>query len=363
MNRTLIYKRKYLVKDKMYEKAGIYKISCIQSDKIYIGESLDLYNRIQKHFTNLRKGKHHNPILQNIYNKYGEESMIVEVLEYIERTFNSKQVLRELEKQYQEQYKDYCINFDKNTIAWNNNSTPEQKLKNKLQLDSIRSLSMEVWKRPFVIYNTKTGELFNVDSLLEATKYVNERHIYKNIKKDFYIPFNSFVCFEPNNVDLSKIYYTYFEVGTPIKRLVSLYNILTKEQFNFAGVTDAGIFLGLDRHRVDWYSKHIGINYYTTKLITNLEELYNTDICFYRHRTRRVIIKFKDAYDVFVNNDIFKISKLDEKIYKQFNVFLYTILNSIDVPKLRNELITIANHISDPFIIKNPKLIGMPNTN
>lgn len=83
MNRTLIHKRKYLVKGKIHDKAGIYKISCTQSDKIYIGESLDLCKRIQRHFTNLRKGNHHNPILQNIFNKYGEENMIVEILEYV----------------------------------------------------------------------------------------------------------------------------------------------------------------------------------------------------------------------------------------------------------------------------------------
>ena len=49
---------KYLLKSKLRNFAGVYKISCIKTDKVYIGESIELYKRIQKHFSFLRKNKH-----------------------------------------------------------------------------------------------------------------------------------------------------------------------------------------------------------------------------------------------------------------------------------------------------------------
>ena len=55
--------RKHVLKDKLYGKTGIYKISCTETDKVYIGESLKLDDRIQTHFAMLRSNSHHNPIL------------------------------------------------------------------------------------------------------------------------------------------------------------------------------------------------------------------------------------------------------------------------------------------------------------
>lgn len=37
---------KFLVKSKLYKLSGVYKISCTKTDKVYIGETLRLYNRI-----------------------------------------------------------------------------------------------------------------------------------------------------------------------------------------------------------------------------------------------------------------------------------------------------------------------------
>ena len=61
-------KRTFTVKTELKKKPGIYKISCTETDKVYIGESVDISQRMQKHFSLLRKNKHSNPILQNIFN-------------------------------------------------------------------------------------------------------------------------------------------------------------------------------------------------------------------------------------------------------------------------------------------------------
>ncbi len=63
--------------------SGIYKITCTANKRIYIGSALNLYGRKAKHFSLLRRNTHHNPILQNAWNKYGESAFTFEVLEYV----------------------------------------------------------------------------------------------------------------------------------------------------------------------------------------------------------------------------------------------------------------------------------------
>src|SRR5216684_1737979 len=60
--------------------SGIYKITCTANKKIYIGSAVNLYHRKGQHFSDLRQNKHHNPIMQNAWNKYGEQAFIFEVL-------------------------------------------------------------------------------------------------------------------------------------------------------------------------------------------------------------------------------------------------------------------------------------------
>lgn len=56
--------------------SGIYKIESISNpDKIYIGSSIDVRKRIVLHLYKLRLQNHHNPILQNYYNKYGKNDL------------------------------------------------------------------------------------------------------------------------------------------------------------------------------------------------------------------------------------------------------------------------------------------------
>jgi group I intron endonuclease len=61
---------------------GIYKITNLKNNKVYIGQSENLNNREWNHFYWLGRGEHHNEHLQKSYNKYGRESFIFEVIEY-----------------------------------------------------------------------------------------------------------------------------------------------------------------------------------------------------------------------------------------------------------------------------------------
>lgn len=64
-------------------KSGIYKIINIINNKFYIGSAINFYIRWNRHKNNLRKGLHVNKILQNSWNKYGQENFKFEIVEEI----------------------------------------------------------------------------------------------------------------------------------------------------------------------------------------------------------------------------------------------------------------------------------------
>lgn len=60
---------------------GIYKISCSQGITVYIGSSVNIYNRWSSHKNHLKAGTHHNSNLQLDWDAYGDESFTFEILE------------------------------------------------------------------------------------------------------------------------------------------------------------------------------------------------------------------------------------------------------------------------------------------
>lgn len=78
------------------KKAGVYKITCVQTQKYYIGSSKNLLKRIYTHKYDLRKNKHHSPYMQNVYNKYGETSFTYEIIEECENYLEREQYYHDL---------------------------------------------------------------------------------------------------------------------------------------------------------------------------------------------------------------------------------------------------------------------------
>lgn len=60
---------------------GIYSIVNNVNKKRYIGQSIDIEERIKRHFRELRKNIHYNAHLQRSFNKYGEDAFSFEILE------------------------------------------------------------------------------------------------------------------------------------------------------------------------------------------------------------------------------------------------------------------------------------------
>lgn len=61
--------------------SGVYKITNLTNDKIYIGSAANGFKaRWQKHKSDLKLNKHRNQKLQKAYNKYGKDVFVFEIL-------------------------------------------------------------------------------------------------------------------------------------------------------------------------------------------------------------------------------------------------------------------------------------------
>lgn len=88
-----------------YIKSGVYKIKNILNNKVYVGSSVNIYERWSEHKRELSKNNHHSILLQRAWNKYGEENFEFNVLEKC----NESELLDK--EQY---YLDLYVAYDKN---------------------------------------------------------------------------------------------------------------------------------------------------------------------------------------------------------------------------------------------------------
>jgi group I intron endonuclease len=65
------------------KQSGIYCIRNIHNHKLYVGSSVNLHKRWLDHRKLLRKGSHHSRKLQNAWEKWGEDSFVFDILEYV----------------------------------------------------------------------------------------------------------------------------------------------------------------------------------------------------------------------------------------------------------------------------------------
>ena len=91
------------LKDKKIENVcGIYVILNVVTNKVYIGSSVALRDRKNRHFNDLRNSRHCNDVLQNSWDKHGEDNFVFMTIEICE-----KDVVRDREQFYLDYYKPY----------------------------------------------------------------------------------------------------------------------------------------------------------------------------------------------------------------------------------------------------------------
>ena len=155
---------------------GIYKIINLVLDKItgihkvYIGSSSNFTNRRNKHFKELRVGKHANRHLQSAYNKYGAENFKFEIIEEIEALRDIKELKRELHTR-----EDYWVGFynaNDKKYGYNKRKVADSNLGIKFSDEARIKMSMSSESNEII--NLTTEKKFN--SARVAEKYCGVNH-------------------------------------------------------------------------------------------------------------------------------------------------------------------------------------------
>lgn len=92
------------------KQSGIYRIKNLINNRFYIGSSINIRKRLNRHQWELNKNIHYNKYLQNDWNKFGKENFILEQIEICD-----KENCFEIEQKYLNLYFDYqkqCYNIN-----------------------------------------------------------------------------------------------------------------------------------------------------------------------------------------------------------------------------------------------------------
>lgn len=100
-------------------ESAVYKIINLQNNKIYIGSSLNVNQRLNAHKRNLRDNKHINKILQEEYNSFGVQNFVYGIIEYVEY---DKELLLDREQYWLDYYKSYDNNYGYNIFSDSRNA-------------------------------------------------------------------------------------------------------------------------------------------------------------------------------------------------------------------------------------------------
>ena len=65
------------------KQAGVYAIWNLVNSKMYIGSSVNMFERLRFHRKLLRRQAHFSPHLQAAWNMYGEEQFVADVVELV----------------------------------------------------------------------------------------------------------------------------------------------------------------------------------------------------------------------------------------------------------------------------------------
>lgn len=107
----------------------IYKIVCTTNSKFYIGRAVNFEKRMSIHKSRLRNNKHINKHLQNMWNKYGEQSFQFLIIENCQQTH-----LIEREQYYLDLYINdkNCVNISKSS----NNNTSSSNIETRKKISA-----------------------------------------------------------------------------------------------------------------------------------------------------------------------------------------------------------------------------------
>jgi group I intron endonuclease len=74
---------------------GVYHIVNLENGKLYVGSSVEVEKRLDRHRRDLKKGEHHCIPLQRAWNKYGEEAFEFRIVRIYDNEFDARFIEQE----------------------------------------------------------------------------------------------------------------------------------------------------------------------------------------------------------------------------------------------------------------------------
>ena len=291
---------------------GIYQIRNLINNNKYIGSSLDLYNRKNNHFKELKKNNHHNSHLQNSYNEYGEDKFLFEILEI--NNDISREQLYELEQIYIDSFNwSELYNISKNV----NGGGSEVLCIHVLLLNLDGSIEKEFNSiqdcSRFLNRTQINSDRLNRDSLIDRN--------YRIVTKDFYND-NLDIILSWKNRILNELIKE--EIAEDYRRLHKIiYLDLDNKTYRFETLDEASNFVDVSSERVrqlctsDWT---INQKYKFYRLIDRDIKYENQNKLILEAKNKPLKCKFEkyykfdeelDKWIVFTEDEI--IAQLDDK--------------------------------------------------
>lgn len=102
---------------------GIYAIIHVESGRLYIGSSVNIYSRWRQHKGELNNNRHHSPYFQRAWNKYGADAFEWRVLEM---TLRESVILEAREDYWMSQFQGLLFNSSKTARQCLGRKMPEE---------------------------------------------------------------------------------------------------------------------------------------------------------------------------------------------------------------------------------------------
>lgn len=227
-----------IITKKIFAVSGIYLIK--YQDKEYIGSSKYIYQRLMKHRYNLRRNKHENIILQNIYNKYKEDNIECILLEICD-----EKLLKQREQYYidlRNPYINITKKVERNILSKSSRNKISNTLKEKYKKGIIKPTNISN-----IVQYTKDGEFVKEYDTIKQASEENNIHVTTIIRclNKTYKTGKNYQWFYKNKIELLQN----FERKKIKPYLqIKIENVNTNEIHTFIGWKDVCDFLNINHY-------------------------------------------------------------------------------------------------------------------